>query len=192
MRFTDAKLNGAKIIDLEPHRDERGFFARCWCDDEFKEAGVPMTLAQASIAYTKQAGALRGLHFQHAPYGEDKLIRCVRGAAYVAVVDIRPNSSTYRQWFSVQLTEANYRMLYIPKGCAQGYQTLLDHTEILYHISQYYHPSAKRGIRYNDPAFNIPWPMDVTVISEADQGWPSFTDNSPDIECDSSEFLLQS
>jgi len=174
MRFLDVEIDGAKIIEIEPLGDERGFFARCWCPDEFAEAGVPMSLAQASVAFTRRRGTLRGLHYQAAPHEEDKLVRCTRGAAFVAVADLRPGSPTYLNWAGVELSADNRRSLYVPKGCAQGYQTLADETEMFYQMSEFYQPGAKRGVRFDDPAFNIEWPLDVSCTADADRSWPNF------------------
>jgi len=170
--FTPLKLPGTFAIELEQKSDERGFLARCWCDQEFRSQGIALSLAQASTALSYARGTLRGLHYQAAPYEEDKLIRCTRGAAYVVVADPRRGSPTWGKWLAVELTADNRRMIFIPKGYAQGYQTLKDDTELFYQMSQVYVPEAARGIRYDDPSFAIAWPMQATSISERDRNWP--------------------
>jgi dTDP-4-dehydrorhamnose 3,5-epimerase len=174
MKFTPTKIADAWIIDLEPKIDERGFFARAWCQEEFAQHGVEVEFVQANLAVSNRAGTLRGLHFQAAPHGEAKLVRCVRGGAFVAIADMRANSPSFGQWLGVELTAENRRALYVPKGCAQGYQTLSDNTEMFYQMSTAFVPGAGRGIPYNDPFFKIQWPVEITSISEADQKWPAF------------------
>ena len=174
MRFTATPIQGVYVIDLEPVEDHRGFFARTYCDDEFRARGLETHFAQASIAFTARRGTLRGMHYQREPYGEVKLVRCTRGAVYDAVIDLRPHSATFRQWFAVELTADNRRMLYVPAGFAHGYQTLQDDTEISYQMSTPYHPEAAAGVRWNDPAFGVSWPIDVTVIAERDAAYPDF------------------
>lgn len=173
MIFTKTKLNGAYIIDLERLEDERGFYARAWCKEEIESYGLVSELAQVNISYAKRLGTLRGLHYQHPPYGEVKLMRCVRGAIYDVIIDLRPGSPTRNQWLGVELSEDNRSMLYVPKGFAQGFQTLEDDTEVLYSVSSMYHPESEGGVRYNDPAFKIKWPLNVAVISEKDKSWPN-------------------
>ena len=175
MRFSETKLAGAFIIHIEPNVDERGFFARNWCRQEFVAHGLNAEISQCNIGVSKHKGTLRGLHFQLPPHSEAKLVRCSRGALYDVVVDIRPHSPTHRQWIAVELTPENLTMVYAPEGCAQGYQTLTDDTEICYQTSAFYAPQAARGVRYNDPAFAIEWPLEVTMLSEADRSWPAYT-----------------
>lgn len=174
MIFTETKLKGAYIVDLEKREDERGFFARGWCQNEFEAHGLAPRVVQANISYNKKRGTLRGMHYQIAPYEETKLVRCTRGALYDVIVDLRPTSPSYKQWFGVELTADNYKMLYVPEGFAHGFITLQDETEATYQVSQFYTPGSERGLRYNDPAFGIEWPAEVQVISEKDKSWPDY------------------
>ena len=174
MRFTEAAVKGAYIIDLDPRRDHRGFFARSWCQREFEAHGLNPRVVQVNLAFTPRKGGVRGLHYQLAPHQEAKTVRCTRGAISDVAVDLRPDSPTYKQWVAVELTEDNYRMLYVPEGCAHGYQTLMDNTEICYQASEFYAPDYARGVRYDDPAFGIEWLLPVTSISDADHAWPDF------------------
>lgn len=168
MTFTETPIAGLWVIELEPVRDHRGFFARTFCEDDFRARGLESHVAECSIAFNARAGTLRGMHYQREPHGQVKLVRCARGAVYDAVIDLRPHSATYRQWFAVELTAENGRMLYIPKGLAHGYQTVEDGTEISYQMSSPHHPEAAAGVRWNDPAFGVPWPREVTVIADRD------------------------
>lgn len=174
MIFQEIRLPGAYIIDVEKREDQRGFFARSWCQREFEEQGLVARIVQANIAYNRQRGTLRGMHYQYAPHAETKLIRCTRGAIYDVIIDLRPDSPTYCQWFGVELTAANYRMLYVPEGFAHGYLTLVDDVEVIYQVSQFYTPGAEGGIRYDDPAFGIQWPVEVSLISDKDRTWADF------------------
>lgn len=174
MKFQSTKIPGVVVIDIERLGDERGFFARSWCAQEFAAQGLTTTMAQSSVAYTAHAATVRGLHYQASPHAEEKLVRCVRGAAYVVVADIRPDSPTHRQWLGVELSADNHRMLYVPRLCAQGYQTLVDDTELLYQMSEFYVPESARGVAYDDPAFGIHWPLPVSVISPKDQSWQRY------------------
>lgn len=175
MKFTATKIHGAYIIDLERKEDERGFFARAWCRREFEEHGLNPSAAQINVGFSDVKGTVRGLHYQVAPYEEVKVSRCTMGAIYDVIVDLRPGSPTHRQWVAVELTLDNRRMLYIPEGCAHGYQTLTDNTEMNYLTSQDFAPGHARGVRYNDPAFRIEWPLSVRKISDADRSWPDYT-----------------
>ncbi|MBT1700349.1 dTDP-4-dehydrorhamnose 3,5-epimerase [Fulvivirgaceae bacterium PWU4] len=168
MIFTETKLKGAFIIDVKRLEDERGFFARVWCRREYEQMGLNAELVQASMSYNKQKGTLRGLHFQMPPYAETKIVRCTSGMIYDVIVDLRPESETYLQWISVELSGENARMLYVPEGFAHGFITLEDHTSIQYMAGQYYTSGAETGIRYDDPALNIHWPVAPSVISERD------------------------
>lgn len=172
MKFTSTTIDGVVVVDIRPIRDDRGFFARGWCADEFAGHGLPSGWVQSNIGMSTRAGTLRGLHFQREPHGEAKLVRCVRGAVYDVAVDLRLESPTYRAWFGVQLDADERRMLYIPPGCAHGYQALSDVSEIHYHTSHRYVPEACGGARHDDPAFGIDWPLPVTSISEQDAAWP--------------------
>lgn len=174
MRFTETPIAGAFLVDLEPVEDQRGFFARTYCEEKFRDRGLAFHFAQSSIAFSKRKGTLRGMHYQRDPHAEAKLIRCTRGAVYDVVIDLRPHSPTFRHWFAAELSAANRRMLYIPTGLAHGYQTLEDETEISYQMSAPYHPQSADGIRWDDPAFAVRWPLDVTVLSERDRSWPDF------------------
>lgn len=176
MRFTETELRGAYVVELERREDERGFFARIWDPHELGEHGLDTRLAQASVAWNERAGTLRGLHFQAAPHAEAKLVRCTRGALYDVVVDLRPDSETFKRWVGVELAEDDGRMLYVPQGFAHGYQTLVDGTEALYLISEFYVADAQRGVRWDDPAFAISWPETRTrIVSERDRSWEDFS-----------------
>jgi dTDP-4-dehydrorhamnose 3,5-epimerase len=172
MRFTRTRLEEAYVVELEPRSDERGFFARTFCRQEFEERGLDPLVAQANLAVSPVAGTVRGLHYQLAPMAEAKLVRCVRGAIFDVVVDVRPGSKTYLQHVAVALSAANRRALYVPRGFAHGCQTLAPDTEVLYQTSEFYSSEHERGLRYDDPALGIEWPVPVSVISEKDSSWP--------------------
>ena len=173
MTFLETPLNGAFVVDLEPKADERGFFVRVWCEEEFAAHGLDATVAQASLSYNRCRGTLRGLHYRVAPHAESKIVRCIRGAIYDVVVDLRPGSASYCQWFSVELTSDNRKSIYIPEGCAHGFQTLEDDTEVLYLMSKRYAPEAERGLRWDDRAIGITWPdVKTRIMSERDRNWP--------------------
>ncbi|PAU94012.1 dTDP-4-dehydrorhamnose 3,5-epimerase [Aliifodinibius salipaludis] len=174
MIFNETELNDAFVIDLKKLGDERGFFARAFCVNEFKEQGIEFSVAQANVSYNRYKHTLRGMHYQEEPYGEAKLVRCTRGAIWDAIIDVRPDSSTYMQWIGVELTEQNYRMLYIPEGFAHGFITLEDETEVTYQVSEFYTPGAEKGIRWDDQSFNIDWPADPKIMSEKDKSWSDF------------------
>jgi dTDP-4-dehydrorhamnose 3,5-epimerase len=174
MIFTATELPGATVVDLEPRRDERGQFARTWCEREFAAHGLPSRMVQGSVSVNHQAGTLRGMHFQGAPHQEDKLVRCLKGAIWDAIVDLRPESPTYCRWIGVELTESNGRMLLVPKGFAHGFITLTDDAVVSYQMSAFYEPTAERGARHDDPAFDIRWPQPVRQISDKDRSWPDF------------------
>ena len=175
MIFRPARLQDAVIIDVERRGDERGYLARTYCEDEFADHGLETRFVQASTIFSPQRHTLRGLHFQTAPHGEVKVVRCTRGAARVTIVDLRPESGTYLQWLGVELSPENGRLLYVPKGFAQGYQTLVDDTEVAYQMSHEYVPGAASGVRWDDPAFGIEWPPAVQrIISERDLAWPDY------------------
>ncbi|WP_076667762.1 dTDP-4-dehydrorhamnose 3,5-epimerase [Pontibacter indicus] len=172
MIFTETKLKGAYIIDIKKLEDERGFFGRAYCQKEFEEHGLNTNLVQANVSYNYKKGTLRGMHMQLAPHAETKLVRCTRGAIFDVIIDLRPDSETYKQWIGVELTADNYRMLYVPEGFAHGYMTLEDNSDVMYQVTAFYAAGAERGHRWNDPAFNIQWPMEPVVISEKDQQHP--------------------
>ena len=172
MKFKETKLKGAYIISLEPLTDERGFFARSFCQEEFEKHGLNLRIVQCDISYNKKRGTLRGMHYQAAPYVEAKLVSCVRGLMYDVITDLRPASPTYRKWFAVELSAENYEMLYIPEGFAHGFQTLEDDTVVYYQMSEFYHPECARGVRWDDPAFGIKWPIEPKIISDKDKNLP--------------------
>lgn len=174
MKFTETSLGGAFLIDLEPIVDERGFFARAWCQKEFEQHGLNVDLKQCNISFNRKRGTVRGMHYQMAPYEEDKLVRVTRGAIYDVIIDLRPFSPTYKKWTGVELTSETYRMLYVPKGFAHGFQTLVDDSEIFYQMSEFYAPEYNRGLRWNDPMFEIHWPIEEKIVSPKDRGYPDF------------------
>ncbi len=174
LKFFATKLKGAFSIEPERLEDERGFFARTWCEREFAALGLDPRCVQCSISFNKKKSTLRGLHYQAAPGEEAKLVRCTRGAIYDVIVDLRPGSKTFKQWFSVELTAENHKMIFIPENFAHGFLTLQDDTEVYYQMSAFYAPEYARGIRWNDPAFDIAWPAEVQVISDRDRNYPNF------------------
>lgn len=174
MRFSETSIKGAYIIDIEPIADERGFFARSWCREEFLAHGLNGNLAQCSISFNRRKGTLRGMHYQVPPYGEAKLVRCTQGKIYDVIVDICPSSPTFKQWIAVELTADNRRALYVPANCAHGFQTLQDDCEILYYMSEFYTSTHARGVRWNDAAFGIEWPDAERVMSARDQQFADF------------------
>jgi dTDP-4-dehydrorhamnose 3,5-epimerase len=172
MHFRDSDVIAAKVIDPAPHADERGRFMRAWCLHEFSEHGISFVPVQANMGFSVRKGTLRGMHFQTAIAPEAKLVRCTQGAMFDVVLDLRPDSPTYLKWFGTELTAENGRMLFIPEHCAHGYQTLVDNTEMHYMTSAYYNSDAAKGARFDDPAFQIRWPLDATVVSNQDRSWP--------------------
>jgi dTDP-4-dehydrorhamnose 3,5-epimerase len=174
MIFTETALQGAYVIDLERLEDERGFFARCWCRTEFKAHGLNPRLVQCSVSFSARKGTLRGMHYQAEPYQETKLIRCTAGSIYDVIVDIRPDSPSFKKHFSAVLTSENRRALFAPEGFAHGFLTLSDDTEVLYQMSEVHAPEYARGFRWNDPAFGIEWPAAVQAISDRDRDYPDF------------------
>ena len=171
MIFTETKLKGAYIIDIEPIEDKRGFFARSWCRKEFTERGLNPNLVQCNISYNKRKGTLRGMHYQAAPHQEVKVVRCTKGSIYDVIVDLRQDSSTCRQWVGVELSAENRRMLYVPEGFAHGFLTLEDKTEVFYQMSEFYFPECAGGIPWDDPAIGIVWPEKNPIISEKDMAF---------------------
>ncbi len=179
MIFIETPLKGAFVIDIEPLEDERGLFARTWCEEEFRQRGLNPEIKQCNISFNRHRGTLRGMHFQRAPHGEAKLVRCTRGAVHDVIIDLRPGSDSFKQSFAVRLTEQNRTMLYIPEGFAHGFQTLEDNSEVFYQMSAFYEPSVASGVRWNDPAFGIDWPAEESrIISAKDAGLPDFNENS--------------
>jgi len=175
VRFVATTLRDAFVLELERHEDERGFFARAWCRDEFADHGLVPELAQCSISRNSRAGTLRGLHFQTAPHEEAKLVRCTTGTIFDVIVDLRPDSPGYTEWLGVELDAERGNALNVPKGFAHGFQTLVDETDVLYMISNPYVPEAAAGVRWDDPAFGIEWPhAEVRTISERDLAWPDY------------------
>ncbi len=174
MIFKETHLAGAYVIEPRIIGDERGFFARAWCQKEFEAHGLEAALVQSNLSFNKFKGTLRGMHRQIAPAEEVKLVRCTKGAIFDVIVDLRPDSPTHTQWFGIELTESNHTMLYVPRGFAHGYQTLADDCEVFYQVSEFYTPECERGARYDDPAFGIEWPLPVTTVSPKDQGWPDY------------------
>ena len=175
MKFSETKLKGAFIIEPEKIEDHRGFFARMWCKNEFEAHGLNPNFVQINLSFNKYRGIIRGLHYQTTPYEEAKLFRCTKGAMYDVIIDLRPESPTYLEWAGFELTADNRKMLYVPENFAQGYQALIDSTEVFYQVSQFYSPDSERGIRFDDPAFGIKWPeTDYLVISEKDKCWPDY------------------
>jgi len=174
MIFEDTKLAGVVQISVERKSDERGFFARTWCVREFEERGLNPRLVQCSVSFNNQKGTLRGMHFQAVPHAEAKVVRCTRGAIYDVVLDLRPGSQHYKEWTALVLTAEERNMVYVPEGCAHGFLTLADNTEVFYQMSEFYTPGFARGVRWDDPAFKIMWPEAVEVISERDRTYPAF------------------
>jgi dTDP-4-dehydrorhamnose 3,5-epimerase len=175
MIFTETNLKSSFLIEPEPRADERGFFARTWCQREFEAHGLQIRWVQCNVSFNKTKGTLRGMHYQVAPYAEAKLVRCTRGAIYDVIIDLRYDSPTFKQWLAVKLTADNRQMLFIPEGFAHGFQTLEDDTEVFYQMSEFYAPDYAKGVRWNDPAFDISWPADERIISERDRSYPDFS-----------------
>jgi len=175
MIFTETKFKGVYVIEIEKFEDNRGFFSRLWCQKEFSERGLNTNFLQGNLAHNHKKATIRGLHYQTEPYQEVKLVRCTRGALYDVIIDLRPESETYLQWFAITLSDDDYKQLYIPEGFAHGYQTLTDNVEMRYGVTQFYAPEAERGIRWDDPLFKINWPYkENLIISAKDRNWPNF------------------
>ena len=175
LTFADTGLLGAFIVESKYHSDERGTFARIWDQSVLEQRGYTCRIEQCSVSFNERKGTMRGMHYQNAPHQETKIVRCLRGAVYDVIIDLRPHSPTFKQHFGLQLTSDNRRMLYIPEGIAHGFLTLADHTEVLYLISHRYVPESASGVRWNDPAFGVQWPEEIQVISARDQRFPDFT-----------------
>lgn len=174
MIFKETELKGAYFINLEKNNDERGFFARSFCEKEFAAHNLKLSIRQSNISYNKKRGTLRGMHYQVAPHEEIKLVSCVRGAIYDVIIDLRLDSATYCKWFAIELNAQNYTSLYIPEGFAHGFQTLADDTVVLYQMSEFCHPECARGIRWNDAVFGIKWPIQEIILSERDKSYPLY------------------
>jgi dTDP-4-dehydrorhamnose 3,5-epimerase len=170
----DTPVVGARVVEPQPHADERGQFMRAWCAREFSDHGIEFVPVQANMGFSRHRGTVRGMHFQDAPALEAKLVRCTRGAMFDVVLDLRIDSPSYGLWYGVELTQANGQMLYLPEMCAHGYQTLEDDTEMFYMTSAYYTPTAVRGVRFDDPSFNVVWPLPPSTVSEQDRSWPPY------------------
>ena len=174
MKFEETPVKGAYVIDVNRIGDSRGYFGRLWCERELAEHGLVSHIKQSNIGFSPEAGTLRGLHYQKEPHQEVKIVRCTRGAVFDVVVDIRRDSPTFRKWFGIELNPDNASMLYVPEGCATGYLTLMDDSEIYYNTSEFYAPDSATGIRYDDPLFGIRWPGEIKVISDNDTSWPDY------------------
>lgn len=174
MRFIESALPGAYVVEPERRADARGFFARTWCAREFAEHGLEANVVQCSVSFNERAGTLRGMHYQAIPHEEVKLVRCTRGSVLDVILDLRPHSPTFRRWVGVELSAENGFALYVPRGVAHGFQTLVEHTEVFYQMSQEYRPEAARGVRWDDAAFGIEWPLANPVLSERDRTLPDF------------------
>ncbi|MCX9014407.1 MAG: dTDP-4-dehydrorhamnose 3,5-epimerase [Candidatus Methanoperedens sp.] len=172
MKFTETRLKGALIIEPERLEDERGFFARTFCQKEFEAHGMNPRIVQCNISYNKHKGTLRGMHYQVAPMAEAKLVSCTKGAIYDVIIDLRPESPTYCQWLAEELNAENRKMIYIPDGFAHGFQSIEDETEVFYQMSEFYSPEHARGVRWDDPVFGIEWPLNSKIISEKDMNYP--------------------
>jgi len=181
MVFTETRLKGAFVIEPERIEDERGFFARSWCQKEFEAHGLNPLIVQCNISYNKKKGTLRGMHYQAAPYQEDKIVSCISGAIYDVIIDLRRDSATYCQWFAVELSGDNYRMLYVPVGLAHGFQSLEDNTVVFYQMSEFYHTECARGVKWDDPAFGVKWPVKDNIISEKDCKFSDFISSKDNI-----------
>ena len=175
MIFVETKLKGAYILELERKEDHRGFFARSWDGNLLEQHGLVGNVAQQNISFSKLKGTIRGLHYQKAPHQEMKYVRCTRGRVFDVIVDLRPDSPTFKQWFGINLSVEDYKIVYVPKDFAQGFQSLEDNSEITYLTSEIYTPPAEAGIRYNDPSIGVEWPLPVSMISEKDTAWPDFS-----------------
>jgi dTDP-4-dehydrorhamnose 3,5-epimerase len=173
MKFTETRIPGVFVIELEKREDSRGYFARAWCEREFEAHGLPK-FVQSNMSMCKQKGTIRGFHYQVAPHGEAKYMRCIRGAIFDVVVDIRPDSPSFKKWFGIELTAENRKAIFVPEGLPHAYQALTDDTEVIYSASCFYAPGAERGIRWDDSAFNIEWPIREAIVSDKDAKWADF------------------
>lgn len=180
MKFQETPIPGGYLVSMQRHADNRGFFARAFCDKELADQGIPSRFVQSNFSRTKQQGTIRGLHMQTPPHEEIKMVRCIRGAIFDVFVDMRPDSPTYLQWFGTELSEDNLNAVIVPKGCAHGFQSLTDDVDLYYTVSEHYAPGSELGYRFDDPAFGIEWPLPVSVISDKDAAWPLVNSTSKD------------
>lgn len=178
MIFQETILPGSYVIEPERINDHRGFFTRIWCQNELRKLGLKSELAQSNVGFNYRKGTLRGLHFQEPPHSEVKIVRCTRGAIFDVIIDLRPESPSYKRWYGLELSDENCKMIYVPEGFAQGYITLVDNTEMCYHTSEFYHPKSAFGVRFDDPDFKIAWPIEIAVISKQDRAWPDCSSRS--------------
>ncbi len=174
MRLVPLPISGAFAVEVDRLQDSRGFFGRTFCQREFTDAGLVPVVAQCNVSWNERKGTLRGLHFQTAPHQEVKLVRCTSGTAWDVLVDLRPDSPSWLRWTAVEISSTNRTAVYVPAGCAHGFQTLVDGTELLYQMSEFYQPQAASGVRWNDPAFGITWPVSPIVVSDRDNAYPDF------------------
>ena len=174
MKFTEIYLKGAFVIEVDKLEDDRGFFGRIWCEKEFKKNNLNTNIVQSNVSLSLKKGTIRGLHFQRSPFQETKLVRCTKGSVYDVIIDLRPESPTFKKWFGVKLTEDNHKMIYVPENFAHGFLTLEDNSEVYYLVTQFYTKEAEVCLRWNDPAFDIQWPTEVKVISEKDKSHANF------------------
>ena len=175
MKFTELSLKGAYLVDLNKIEDERGFFGRLWCENEFKSHNLNTNIVQSNVSLSKKKGTLRGMHFQKGAYAETKFVRCTRGSVYDVIVDLRPDSPTFKQWYGVELSAENYRMIYVPENFAHGFLTLQDNSEVYYLVTQFYNKEHEAGLRYNDTEINIQWPIEISEVSDKDKNHPEFS-----------------
>jgi len=178
LRFTQIPISGAVVVNSILRKDDRGHFLRAWCMKEFVEESIKFIPVQANFGFSRKKGTTRGMHYQVSPALEAKLVRCTKGSLFDVVVDLRENSPTLHRWYGIELRADDYQMLYIPEGCAHGYQTLEDDTDLYYMTSQFFAPSAAKGVRFDDPAFGIVWPLTPTAMSEQDRNWPLIGEGS--------------
>lgn len=174
MKFTETKVSGVFLIEPELHADDRGSFARSFCVDEFNEAGIDIHIVQANISFNKHSGAVRGMHYQVSPHAEAKVVRCTRGALHDVVIDLRSESPTFCRWIAAELNAEKNTEMFVPQGCAHGFQTLVDNTEVSYLMSERYVPESASGVRYDDPAFGVEWPLAISFVADRDRSWPEF------------------
>lgn len=174
MKFTETYLKGAFVIEVDKIEDSRGFFGRLWCEKEFNSHNLNTNLVQSNVSFSKLKGTMRGMHFQRSPFQETKLVRCTRGKIYDVIIDLRPDSPTFKKWFGIELTANNYKMIYVPENFAHGFVTLEDNSEVYYMVTELYNREAEGGVRWNDPTFNIEWPQEINVITVKDNNHPNF------------------